>query len=59
MSYRVSPGARLSGTIGMAATTATIATGRFTQKHQRQSAYSVSTPPSSRPMAEPPPAMAP
>jgi hypothetical protein len=35
------------------------ATGRFTQKHQRQSAYSVSTPPSSRPTAEPPPAIAP
>jgi hypothetical protein len=43
----------------MASTMARIATGRFTQKHQRQSAYSVSTPPSSSPTAEPPPAMAP
>ena len=38
---------------------ATMATGTFTQKHQRQSAYSVRTPPSSRPTAEPPPAIAP
>jgi hypothetical protein len=59
MSYSVSPGALLSGTIGMARATASSATGRLTQKHQRQSAYSVSTPPSSRPTADPPPAMAP
>ena len=39
--------------------TAMTATGTLTQKHQRQSAYSVSTPPSSSPTAEPPPAIAP
>ncbi len=35
------------------------ATGMLTSRHQRQSAYSVSTPPSSRPTADPPPAIAP
>ena len=43
----------------MAASTATMATGMFTNRHQRQDAYSVSTPPSSRPIAAPPPEIAP
>ena len=36
-----------------------MANSRFTYRHQRQDRYSVSTPPSSRPMAAPPPAIAP
>ena len=35
------------------------ANSRFTYRHQRQERYSVRMPPSSRPMAEPPPAIAP
>ena len=38
---------------------ATIAIGTFTSRHHRQLAYSVSTPPSTRPTAAPPPAIAP
>ncbi len=36
-----------------------IAIGMFTNRHHRQDAYSVSTPPSSRPIAAPPPEIAP
>ena len=43
----------------MAASTAMIAIGMFTNRHHRQDAYSVSTPPSSRPIAAPPPEIAP
>jgi len=43
----------------MAASTATIAIGMFTNRHHRQDAYSVNTPPSSSPTAAPPPEIAP
>ena len=44
---------------GWPRSTAMMATGMFTNRHQRQDAYSVSTPPSSRPIAAPPPVIAP
>ena len=53
------PGALLSRTIGTAANAVAIAIGTLTPRHQRQDAYSVSTPPRIRPMAAPPPAIAP
>jgi hypothetical protein len=43
----------------IAPTVATAAKGMLTKKVQRQSRYSVSTPPRIRPTAPPPPAMAP
>ena len=51
--------ALLSATIRTASTAAISAIGMLTSRHQRQLAYSVSTPPSSRPTAAPPPAIAP
>src|SRR3954462_3075530 len=54
---------RCAGTTLCSSDNATTAAGsansRFTYRHQRQLAYSVSRPPSSRPIAAPPPAMAP
>ena len=43
----------------MAAEAATIAIGMLTNRHHRHEAYSVSTPPSSKPIAAPPPVIAP
>ena len=59
MSYRVLPCALLSRTNGTAASAAPIAIGTLTPRHQRHEAYSVSTPPRIRPMAAPPPEIAP
>ena len=58
-SYLVSPWALLSWTSGIAAAATISATGTFTPRHQRQEAYSVSTPPTISPIAAPPPASAP
>ncbi len=55
----MSPCALVSLTIGSVTAIAKIATGMFTSRHQRQSTYCVSTPPSSRPIAAPPPEIAP
>ena len=57
MSYLVLPWALLSLTIGIAARITMIAIGTLTPRHQRHDAYSVRMPPSTRPIAAPPPAM--
>ena len=55
----MSPGALLSLRTAIAPAAMRIATGTFTPRHQRQEAYSVRTPPTSRPIAAPPPESAP
>ena len=59
MSYLVLPWALLSLTIGIANRITRIAIGTLTPRHQRHDAYSVRMPPSTRPIAAPPPAMPP
>ena len=58
-SYLVSPCALLSLTSGNAAAATMMAKGTLTPRHQRQEAYSVSTPPTINPIAAPPPESAP
>ena len=59
MSYELPPPDLLSVTRIVPAMKATIAIGKLISKHQRHDAYSVSAPPRIKPIAEPPPEMAP
>jgi len=59
MSYLVLPWALLSLTIGTASAKAIAAMKMFTNRHQRQVVYWVSTPPMIRPIAAPTPEIAP
>jgi hypothetical protein len=59
MSYELPRSALLSVTKIAPAMKATIAIGTLMSRHQRQDAYSVSVPPRIKPIAAPPPEMAP
>src|SRR3981189_2869483 len=59
MSYELPPPGLLSVTRIVPAMQATIAIGTLISRHQRHDAYSVSVPPRIKPIAAPPPEMAP